>query len=128
MKSPEDCSSIEDVRDAIDELDRSIISTLGKRFAYVKAVTRFKRTEEDIQAPERYQAVLQTRREWAQDAGLSPDAIEKMYTDLIAHFIDEERKLLHVSPNSSQPEATTGNSTVSGSPNEMNDGGDATPL
>lgn len=122
MKAPEDCSSIEEVRDAIDQLDRSIISALGQRFAYVKTITRFKRTEEDIQAPERYRAVLQTRRDWADDAGLNPDAIEKMYRDLIAHFIDEERKLLHGSPDGSHTEATAG-----GGHNEMNDGGDAIP-
>ena len=29
-------------------------------------------------------------REWAEAAGLKPDAIEKMYTDLVNHFISEE--------------------------------------
>lgn len=97
MIAPEDCTTIEEVRDAIDQLDREIVSLLGQRFGYVKTITRFKRTEEDIRAPERYRAVLSQRREWAADAGLNPDAIEKMYRDLIAHFIEEERKLLHLS-------------------------------
>lgn len=122
MKAPEDCSSIEEVRDAIDQLDRTIIAALGQRFGYVKTITRFKRTDEDIQAPERYRSVLETRRDWAADAGLNPDAIEKMYRDLIAHFIDEERKLLHISPQHTEPEAT-----ASGNHNAMTDGGDAAP-
>jgi isochorismate pyruvate lyase len=36
--------------------------------------------------------MLATRREWAEAEGLSPDAIEKMYSDLVNHFIAEEMK------------------------------------
>ena len=32
------------------------------------------------------------RREWAQSEGLNPDAIAKMYSDLVNHFIEEEMK------------------------------------
>jgi hypothetical protein len=32
------------------------------------------------------------RREWAAAEGLNPDAIEKMYSDLVNHFISEEMK------------------------------------
>jgi isochorismate pyruvate lyase len=34
--------------------------------------------------------MLQQRRVWADEEGLSADAIEKMYQDLVNHFIDEE--------------------------------------
>jgi isochorismate pyruvate lyase len=34
--------------------------------------------------------MLQQRRSWALAVGLNPDAIEKMYRDLVNHFIDEE--------------------------------------
>ncbi|MDD5375845.1 hypothetical protein [Acidithiobacillus sp.] len=36
--------------------------------------------------------MLQQRRLWAQEQGLSPDAIEKLYSDLVNHFIEEEMK------------------------------------
>jgi isochorismate pyruvate lyase len=36
--------------------------------------------------------MLLTRREWAEVEGLNPDAIEKMYSDLVNHFIAEEMK------------------------------------
>jgi isochorismate pyruvate lyase len=94
MKSPADCTSIDEIRQAIDELDRTIVETLGRRFAYVKAITRFKKTAEDVAAPARYQQVLATRRAWAEEAGLNPDVIEQMYRLLIAYFIDEEMKNL----------------------------------
>lgn len=95
MIPPEACTTIEEVRHGIDELDRAIIAALGKRFQYVKAVTRFKKNAEEVRAPERYQAVLNSRRAWAEEVGLNPDVIEEMYRHLIAHFIDEEMKLVH---------------------------------
>jgi isochorismate pyruvate lyase len=96
MTPPAECTTIEEVRQGIDTLDRAIIEALGRRFEYVKAVTRFKKTAEDVAAPIRYQQVIETRRAWAAEFGLNPDAIEKMYRDLIAHFIEEELKLLNV--------------------------------
>jgi len=35
---------------------------------------------------------IQQRRAWAKEEGLNADAIEKMYQDLVNHFIDEEMK------------------------------------
>ena len=92
MKAPADCTSIEDVRHAIDAIDQDIVRALGLRYEYVKAITRFKKTEEDVRAPERYQAVMQARRAWAQEAGLDPDVVERLYRLLIDHFIAEEMK------------------------------------
>jgi isochorismate pyruvate lyase len=94
MIPPDACTSIEEVRQAIDMLDQEIIARLGQRFGYVKAITRFKNNTADVQAPARYQHVLATRRKWAEQAGLSPAVIERMYRDLIAYFIDEEMKLV----------------------------------
>ena len=34
--------------------------------------------------------MLERRRLWAEQEGLSPDAIERMFSDLVNHFIDEE--------------------------------------
>ena len=34
--------------------------------------------------------MLQRRRHWAEAEGLAPDAIEKMYSDLVNYFIEEE--------------------------------------
>lgn len=36
--------------------------------------------------------MLLQRREWAQAEGLNADAIEKLYSDLVQHFIAEELK------------------------------------
>ena len=81
-----------DIRVEIDRLDRQVIALLGERFSYVKAASKFKTSETDVKAPERVQAMLQQRRAWAEEAGLSADVIEKLYRDLVNYFIEEEAK------------------------------------
>lgn len=90
MKTPDQCESMVDIRAEIDRLDRQVVALLGQRFAYVKAASKFKTSETTVRAPERLQAMLQQRRDWAEEEGLNADAVEKMYQDLVNHFIDEE--------------------------------------
>jgi isochorismate pyruvate lyase len=92
MKSPEQCENMADIRAEIDRLDRQVIALLGQRFSYVKAAAKYKTSATTVKAPERLQAMLQQRRIWAEAEGLSADAIEKMYQDLVNHFIAEEMK------------------------------------
>jgi isochorismate pyruvate lyase len=89
---PAECEGMEDIRREIDALDHAVIKLLGKRFQYVLAASKFKTSATSVRAPERFKAMLATRREWAETEGLSPDAIEKMYSDLVNHFIGEEMK------------------------------------
>jgi isochorismate pyruvate lyase len=90
MKTPTECENMLDIRTEIDVLDQEIIRLIGERFQYVKAAAKFKTSETDVKAPERFSSMLIQRRKWAEAAGLSPDAIEKMYRDLVSHFIQEE--------------------------------------
>ncbi|WP_434623959.1 isochorismate lyase [Pseudomonas sp. Z1-29] len=90
--SPAQCTGMEDIRREIDALDQTVIKLLGKRFQYVLAASKFKTSATSVRAPERFQAMLAIRRQWAEAEDLSPDAIEKMYSDLVNHFISEEMK------------------------------------
>ncbi|HEX2740848.1 MAG TPA: isochorismate lyase [Rubrobacter sp.] len=90
MKQPEDCESIEDVRRAIDALDREVISLIDRRARYVEAAASFKTGERSVRAPERQQAMLADRRLWAEEAGLDPDVIEEIYRTLVSYFVDRE--------------------------------------
>lgn len=92
MKPPEECENMADIRAAIDQLDHQVVTLLGQRFAYVKAASQFKTSETTVKAPERFEALLKQRRVWAEEEGLNADAIEKMYRDLVTHFIAEEMK------------------------------------
>ena len=90
MKPPEQCASIEDVRLGIDSLDREVIALIGRRARYVEAAARFKTGESSVRAPERRKAMLAARRRWAEEEGLSPDAIEAVYETLVTYFVDRE--------------------------------------
>jgi len=90
MKAASDCQNMDDFRTLIDAIDQEIIVQLGQRFAYMKAASKFKTSATDLGAPERFQAMLKQRRQWAKENGLNPDAIEKLYRDLVEYFISVE--------------------------------------
>ena len=90
MKEPEDCRDIEDVREAIDALDREILRLLGRRARHVAAAARFKTDEESVRAPERQRTMLAHRRRWAADEDLDPDFVEDLYRDIVTHFVRRE--------------------------------------
>lgn len=87
-------SSLQEARDAIDELDTEIVRLLGNRAKYVHQVVAFKNGPEEVPAKERYDAVMRRRRELAEEAGLNPDVIEGMYKLLVDNFIQEELELM----------------------------------
>ncbi len=95
MKAAKECTNIQEIRTEIDTIDRHIITAFGKRFEYVKAAAKFKTNEASVKAPERFEAMLQQRRVWAEAENLNPDVIEKLYRDLVSYFIDEELKNWH---------------------------------
>ena len=92
MKNPDECANIHEVREEIDIIDREVIQALSKRFQYVIAAARFKTSEASVRSPDRFQAMLQQRREWAQASGLNPDVVENLYRDLVNYYIEEELK------------------------------------
>ncbi len=90
MKAPEACESIEDVREAIDGLDREILHLLGRRAGYVAAAAPFKTDHNSVRAPERQKAMLARRRGWAEEEGLDPDFAESLYRNIVSHFVGRE--------------------------------------
>jgi isochorismate pyruvate lyase len=89
---PADCASLEEIRAGMDAIDREVVALLAERVAYVRAAARFKTTSAGVAAPERVAAVLKTRREWAEAAGLSGDVVEALYRELVAYCVAEEHK------------------------------------
>jgi isochorismate pyruvate lyase len=92
MKEPDQCENMIEIRTEIDKLDYQVIKLIGQRFEYVQAAAKFKANVANVKAQERFSAMLQQRRVWAEEVGLNADAIEKMYRDLVNHFIEEEIK------------------------------------
>ena len=86
----EKCDSLEQARDRIDQLDQDLIEMIATRQFYVDQAVRFKRTAEDVQSPERVQQVINKVREQAMQLHTDPDLLEKIYRDMIQHFIQRE--------------------------------------
>jgi isochorismate pyruvate lyase len=70
-KPAEKCQSIEEVRRGIDSLDHQIVALIGHRARYVDAAG-FKKNASDVRATERRSAMMDERRRWAEEEGLSP--------------------------------------------------------
>jgi isochorismate pyruvate lyase len=89
---PEECQSLEEIREGMDALDRQIIAILVRRVAYVKAAAKFKTSAASVAAPDRVQKVLDTRRIWAEEAGLDGDVVRALYRDIVTYCVGEEKK------------------------------------
>ena len=76
----------------MDALDRRLIALLARRVAYVKAAAKFKTTAASVAAPDRVQKVLDTRREWAEEAGLDGGVIRDLYRDIVSYCVEGEEK------------------------------------
>jgi len=94
MKNPEDCTSITEIREGIDLIDKQLIELIGKRFQYVKEIVKFKSNKEDVEAKPRYEEVLRVRKQWAAEQNLNPDIIETIYKTMIQYFIEEQLNIL----------------------------------
>jgi len=92
MKLAATCENLQEIRQEIDAIDQTIIRLLGQRYEYVQAAAKFKTSAQTVNAEERVKAMMQQRRVWAEEAGISPDIVEKIYTELVQYFIQEEMK------------------------------------
>ena len=89
---PERCANLDEIRAGMDAIDREIVALITQRVAYVRAAAAFKESSAGVAAPERVAAVLKTRREWAEAAGLNGGVIEGLYRELVAYCVSEEHK------------------------------------
>lgn len=95
------CTSIEEVRQHIDQIDRDVVALLARRGNLVTQAAAFKKTTDDVRAPARVEQVITKVRGIASDYGASPDVVERVYRAMIAAFIDEELKTHSALPNMS---------------------------
>jgi isochorismate pyruvate lyase len=94
MKLPQECNSIEEIRQEIDEIDHNIISLIGKRLSYIKEIVKYKNNPDEVYARKRHLGVISERREFAASLHLDPDVIESVYRILMDYFIREQFELL----------------------------------
>lgn len=84
------CTSIDDVRQRIDLIDREIVALLAQRGQWVTQAAAFKKSTDDVRAPARVEQVIAKVRTIATDVGASPEVVERVYRAMISAFIDQE--------------------------------------
>ncbi|AXO88671.1 chorismate mutase [Pseudomonas parafulva] len=84
------CTSLDQVRQRIDQIDRELVTLLAKRGGLVTQAARFKKTTDDVRAPARVEQVITKVRGLAEQTGASPVVVEQVYRAMIAAFINEE--------------------------------------
>ncbi len=75
------CESLEEVRAEIDRLDRAIVALVAERSFYVRQAARFKKTVDDVQAPQRVEQVIARVRVMATECGGDAGIVERVYRD-----------------------------------------------
>lgn len=88
-------SSIEDVRNRIDQIDSELVKLIAQRGQCVKAASAFKADTSAVRAPDRVQQVIDKVCKQAREEGLSEAVIEKVYRSMIEAFIDYELEQYH---------------------------------
>lgn len=89
-QAPEDCATLEAVRQQIDTLDRAVVEALAERARYVERAASFKNSEQAVRAGERVREALIQRRRWAKELGVSAELIDAVFRTVIDHFVEEE--------------------------------------
>jgi chorismate mutase-like protein len=85
-----ECSSLDEVRTCIDDVDRRLIKLLAERRGYVLQASKFKKSNADVRAPARVEQVISKVRTLAGAEGIEPDLVEALYRRMIEGFIEIE--------------------------------------
>jgi len=85
------CTSLDEVRDNIDRIDEEIVKLIAERSFFVKEASRFKKDENDVEAPKRVEAVIEKVRNLAEENCVNGDIVEDVYRTMISSFIKLEK-------------------------------------
>lgn len=86
------CKNIDEVRTNIDRIDREIVKLLSERSKYVGQAANFKKSIQEVKAPNRVEEVISKVRILASECGLDPEIVEPVYRTMITYFIEHEMK------------------------------------
>ena len=90
MKNSNECNNMDDIRTAIDTIDKKIVKLISQRAEYVHVAAKFKKDKTAVKAPDRVKKMLIQRREWAKENNIDPNVIEKIFLTLVEYFINKK--------------------------------------
>jgi isochorismate pyruvate lyase len=85
-----DCSTMAEVRAAVDHLDAAIVKLLGQRMRYMEAAARIKQHREDIRDEPRKAAVIEHACAVGREEGVPELLVRQLYETLVESSIAYE--------------------------------------
>ena len=83
MIDPQRCTTMAEVRAAIDELDEAIVALLAKRFRFVDAAARIKQSRDQVRDDSRISEVTERVRKLARDSHVPEELVGRFYEEMI---------------------------------------------
>ena len=90
MIDPADCTTMVEVREGVDAVDRALVDLLVRRFGYMDAAARIKPERGAVRDEPRKAAVIDAAAERAEAAGLPEDVIRALWDQLVESSIAYE--------------------------------------
>jgi isochorismate pyruvate lyase len=87
---PADCTTMAEVRQGVDALDRALVAMLAERQRYMDAAARIKPDRDAVLDPARIEDVVAKVKAQAREAGLSEAIAEPVWRTLIDRCIAYE--------------------------------------
>ncbi|MEG6509739.1 chorismate mutase [Methyloligella sp. 2.7D] len=85
---------MDEVRQEIDRIDKTLVDLISERFAYVDRAWQLKASPADAMVPWRVQQVIDKVKARAEEKDLPPELVEALWRQMIGWFIQyEEEKL-----------------------------------
>jgi isochorismate pyruvate lyase len=88
--APEDCRTMTQVREGVDEVDRALVALLKRRFGYMDAAARIKPERAQVRDEARKAQVIDNARRNAATAGIPADPIADIWNQLVEASIAYE--------------------------------------
>jgi len=80
------CDSLDEVRANIDRIDRIIVPLLAERATYVAQASKFKSSPSTVVDTSRVERIILRVRAMAEDSGVDPALIERIYRGMIETY------------------------------------------
>ena len=90
IRDPADCTTMAEVRQGVDDVDRRIVELLARRFGYMDAAARIKPEREAVRDEWRKADVLAKVEAVATARGVDRELVARLYEDLIETSIAHE--------------------------------------
>ena len=90
IREPEDCETMDEVRAGVDDVDRSIVALLARRFGFMDAAARIKKDRGAVRDEQRKAEVLFQVEAIALQCGIDTGLVRRLYEDLIESSIAYE--------------------------------------